>query len=124
MSETSEMRDMRDGRPAAEGGTPDMVNAPNTRDEVLRLDGNAAAGMLSEIFTHDMTSAQVTCAHCGRTGPMGSLMLYGGQIGMVLRCPTCDQVQMRMVYVPERGGQYWMDMQGMSSVRVAPTMTA
>jgi len=88
--------------------------------ETRRLDGNAAAGMLSEIFTHDMTSAQTTCARCGRTGPMGSLMLYGGQIGIVLRCPTCDAVQMRLVYVPERGGEYWLDMRGVSSLRIAP----
>jgi hypothetical protein len=65
-----------------------LEDARETSDEALRLDGNAAAGMLSAIFTHEMTSAQSTCAHCGRTMPMGSLMLYGGQIGMVLRCPT------------------------------------
>jgi hypothetical protein len=97
---------------------------PVASDEARRLDGNAAAGILSEVFTHDMTSVQTTCASCGRTGPMGSLMLYGGQVGVVLRCPTCDQVQMRMVHVPERGGQYWMDMRGMSSVRIAPAMSA
>ena len=95
-----------------------------TSDEALRLDGNAAAGMLSEIFTHEMTSAQSTCAGCGSTAPLGSLMLYGGQTGAVLRCPTCNAVQMRVVYVPELGGQYWMDMRGMSRLRIAPAMTA
>jgi hypothetical protein len=117
MSSTSDMSgNTGDGTPGTERGTMD------TNDEALRLDGNAAAGMLSEIFTHDMTSAQVTCAQCGRTGPMGSLMLYGGQIGAVLRCPGCDHVQMRMVYVPDRGGQYWMDMRGISRLRIAPAV--
>lgn len=116
------MSDMRDGSPVTERGPVGTTGGMG--DEALRLDGNAAAGMLSEIFTHEMTSAQSTCAQCGRTMPMGSLMLYGGQIGTVLRCPTCDAVLMRMVYVPERGGQYWMDMRGMSSLRIAPAIQA
>jgi hypothetical protein len=31
------------------------------------LDGNAAAGELSKIFTLDVTAAQGQCAHCGAT---------------------------------------------------------
>ncbi|MGE5334182.1 MAG: DUF6510 family protein [Nitrososphaerota archaeon] len=99
-------------------------NPRETSDEALHLDGNAAAGMLSEIFTHDMTNAQCTCAKCGRTTSLGSLMLYGGQTGAVLRCSTCDAVQMRVVYIPARGGQYWLDMSGMSSLRIAPAIPA
>jgi Family of unknown function (DUF6510) len=93
-------------------------------NETLRLDGNAAAGLLSEIFVFDMTSAQSTCAHCGHCTSFASLLLYGGQMGTVLRCPTCDHVQMRIVHVPERGGQYWLDMQGMMTVRIAPRASA
>jgi hypothetical protein len=92
--------------------------------EALRLDGNAAAGMLSEIFAHEMTTAHSTCAHCGHAGPLGSLTLYGAQMGMVLRCPTCGSVQMRLVYIPEHGGQYCMDMRGMARVRFAPAFPA
>src|SRR5215469_14620334 len=44
----------------------------------LRLDGNAAAGVLGEIFAVEMTSARCTCAHCGHVAPLGSLVLYGG----------------------------------------------
>jgi hypothetical protein len=89
-------------------------------EESLRLDGNAAAGVLSEIFAVEMTSALCTCAHCGHVAPLGSLVLYGGQVGMVLRCPTCEQVQMRLVRIPERGGQYWIDMRGISILRITP----
>ena len=89
-------------------------------EESWRLDGNAAAGVLSEIFAVEMTSALCTCAHCGHVAPLGSLVLYGGQVGMVLRCPTCEQVQMRVVRIPERGGQYWIDMRGISILRVTP----
>ena len=93
-------------------------------EESLRLDGNAAAGLLGEIFAVEMTSAQCTCAHCGHVAPLGDLMLYGGQVGTVLRCPTCEQVQMRVVRIPERGGQYWIDMRGMSILRITPTASA
>ena len=93
-------------------------------EESPHLDGNAAAGMLGEIFAVEMTSAQCTCAHCGHVAPLGGLMLYGGQVGAVLRCPTCEQVQMRVVRIPEHGGQYWIDLRGLSLLRVTATPPA
>jgi hypothetical protein len=36
-------------------------------DDKLRLDGNAAAGSLREIFSFEVTAAQYACAGCGRT---------------------------------------------------------
>jgi|SRR5689334_3951878 len=98
-----------------------MGTTTDTSDESLRLDGNAAAGMLAEIFAVEMSSAQVTCAHCGRTGSLGSLLMYGGQIGTVLRCPTCDAVQLRIARIHE---QYWMDLRGMATMRIAPASPA
>ena len=100
----------------------DTVGATSdTGDEALRLDGNAAAGVLAEIFVGEMTSAQVTCAQCGRTGSLGSLLMYGGQVGTILRCPTCDCAQLRIARVH---GQFWMDMRGMSMMRIAPAIPA
>lgn len=93
-------------------------------DDSLRLDGNAAAGVLEAIFRFEMTSAETTCAHCGRTSPLGGLMLYGGQVGTVLRCPGCDAVQLRIVSVPERGGHYYLDLRGMSVLRISASPTA
>jgi hypothetical protein len=86
----------------------------------FQLDGNAAAGVLAEIFTFDLTSAQCTCAGCGHIAPVGSLQLYGGQMGTVLRCPSCDHIQMRIVSVPRDEGQYWLDMRGMALLRIKP----
>jgi Family of unknown function (DUF6510) len=113
------MNDRRDASPGTDRGA--LGTTGGTDDEALRLDGNAAAGMLAEIFVMEMTSAQVTCAQCRRTGPLGSLLMYGGQVGMVLRCPTCDSVQLRIAHVR---GQYWMDMRGMSMMRIAPPTSA
>jgi hypothetical protein len=89
--------------------------------EPQRLDGNAAAGLFAEIFVMEMTSAQSTCAGCGRTGALGSLLLYGGEMGAVLRCPGCDGVQMRIM---RDHGQYWMDMRGMARLQMAPVTPA
>jgi Family of unknown function (DUF6510) len=115
---------MSGGSPVADRGMPGMAGVTGTMDtseEGLRLDGNAAAGVLVEIFVVEMTGAQVTCVQCGRTGPLGSLMLYGGQVGTILRCPTCDAVQLRIARVH---GQYWMDMRGMSTMRITPAIPA
>ena len=68
--------------------------------EELRLDGNAAAGMMSEIFVKEMTSARATCAGCGASGPVGALISYGQAMGVVLRCPDCGAAMLRMVRTP------------------------
>ncbi len=68
--------------------------------EELRLDGNAAGGMLREVFTHEMTAALAKCAGCGTIGPVGALLEYGHGMGVVLRCPTCDTPVLRIVPAP------------------------
>ena len=57
----------------------------------LRLDGNAVAGLLQEVFAVEMTTAIGTCSGCGTAGPVGAARLYRGA-GIVLRCPHCDNV--------------------------------
>jgi uncharacterized protein DUF6510 len=99
----------------------DMSDMSDAGEELRRLDGNAAAGILEEIFTFEMTTAQSTCAGCGRVEPLGMLHLYGGEIGIVLRCPGCERVQLRVARHGGRDGQYWIDMRGMTTLRIAPT---
>jgi predicted nucleic-acid-binding Zn-ribbon protein len=60
-----------------------------------RLDGNAAGGALARFFAGDVTSMMVTCNGCGATSAFGSLLLYGGRMGMVLRCAKCGNVNLR-----------------------------
>ncbi|HEY9469854.1 MAG TPA: DUF6510 family protein [Propionibacteriaceae bacterium] len=67
-----------------------------------RLDGNAAAGMLSEVFVHDFTSARTTCATCGAVRSVGALLVYAHGMGMVMRCPGCNSVVMRIAQTPGR----------------------
>jgi hypothetical protein len=80
----------------------------------LVLDGNAAAGLLQEIFVPDITTAQVQCEACGSTGAVGSLRLYAAQMGAVLRCTHCDGILMRAVHTPH--GR-WLEMTGARYLR-------
>ena len=64
------------------------------------LDGNAVAGMLEHVFGADMTAANSQCAGCGREGAVGTLLAYTNAPGVVLRCPACSAVLLRMVETP------------------------
>jgi hypothetical protein len=66
----------------------------------MRLDGNAAAGRLGELFARDVTTALATCAGCHTTAPLGALAEYGQNMGVVLRCGRCDTVMLRLVRTP------------------------
>lgn len=81
-----------------------------------KLDGNAAGGILREIFPFEMTTAEGTCASCGSTNQVGALAVYMSAIGTVIRCPSCDNVLIRVVKARQR---YWLDMQGMRSLQIA-----
>ena len=65
------------------------------------VDGNAIAGLLSEIFTFDPTTATVRCSTCGHSAVLARAMVYGGEQGYVVRCLTCDSVLMVVVDSPE-----------------------
>jgi hypothetical protein len=83
--------------------------------EEMRLDGNAAAGALREIFVQEMTVAVVTCAGCGATREIGALLAYGHTMGIILGCPACDAVVMRIARTP---GWLRVDPSGISFLRI------
>jgi hypothetical protein len=66
-------------------------------EDMVPLDGNAAAGRLSQVFAFDATLAVVTCRHCAKAGPLAELQLYGGETGLVLRCRRCEAVNIRLL---------------------------
>ena len=79
------------------------------------LDGNAAAGALSEFFIPEMTTASSTCASCGAVSLLGELRTYMQAAGVVLRCSTCDAVQIRVVISTKRA---WLEMQGIRALEL------
>jgi hypothetical protein len=81
----------------------------------LKLDGNAAAGELREIFGVEMTVVCATCAGCGAAREMGALSLYVHAPGMVFRCVSCEAVLVRIVRAEER---IWLDPSGVSCLEL------
>ena len=85
-------------------------------DSNLRLDGNAAGGLLNEIFPFEMTAAEATCGGCGTMRPIAELMLYRHVMGSILRCGRCDTALIRITYIR---GCYRLDLSGMSCLLIA-----
>jgi hypothetical protein len=73
------------------------------------LDGNAAAGLLSEVFAVDITAAVIICDGCGALAQVGAARLYGGTMGAIFRCSECDRVVARLVRTPTG---FTLDMRG------------
>jgi uncharacterized protein DUF6510 len=74
-----------------------------------RLDGNAAAGALAELFAVDVTTARSRCASCGGTSMLGAHHLYADAPALVLRCPTCTEVVLRFA---AQDGRMLLDLTG------------
>ena len=81
-----------------------------------KLDGNAAAGTLQEIFAFEMTLAQVTCVGCGDTSVIGATAVYIHGMGTVVRCPFCDTVLIR---VARTKGRNFLDMRGVRVLQIS-----
>ena len=77
------------------------------------LDGNAAGGLLREVFAFEATTARATCAGCSRVAAIAELRLYAVELGAVLRCPSCDGAVVRIGRTP-RG--LWLDLRGAATV--------
>ncbi len=77
------------------------------------LDGNAIAGVLREIFGSELTTATSTCDGCGKLDLVAELMVYTRCPGIVVRCPGCDGVLLRIVRIRER---YVVDLSGTRSL--------
>ncbi len=75
------------------------------------LDGNAAAGELSKIFTLDVTTALGQCANCGAIKRFAEAHVYMQGPGIVARCSVCQYVLLRFVNVRER---VFLDLRGMT----------
>lgn len=83
--------------------------------DALRLDGNAAAGILQEVFAVEMTTAVGTCRGCGAADAVGAVHAYVSA-GVVLRCPHCDSVLVRIV---DGGARLWLDLSGLRALELS-----
>jgi len=81
-----------------------------------KLDGNAAAGILQEIFPFDMTLVQATCTGCGATDVIGALAAYIHGMGTIVRCPSCDTALIR---VAQTRGRTFLDLRGVRVLQIS-----
>jgi Family of unknown function (DUF6510) len=90
-------------------------------DAQLRLDGNAAAGILSDVFANDVTTARAACASCGSVAEMGGqhLYMYPLSPGAVLRCNRCEAVLMVLVH---GDGGYRLSLRGLTWLEIPETV--
>ena len=80
-----------------------------------RLDGNAIGGVLHTIFGAEMTAAVGVCRFCGRTGAVAELHVYVRAPGVVARCPSCENVLLRVV---ESADRTWVDLSGLRTLQI------
>lgn len=62
-----------------------------------------------------MTLVKATCTGCGATDSIGALAVYMHGIGTVIRCPSCDNVLIRIAHAK---GRYWLDMRGVRVLQI------
>lgn len=80
------------------------------------LDGNAAGGVLGQIFAFEMTTAEVICASCDKVGLIGAALAYITAMGTVIRCPSCGEALIRIAHGPQH---YWIDFSGTRLMQLA-----
>jgi hypothetical protein len=80
------------------------------------LDGNVMGGPLGELFAVDVTAAIGQCASCGTSSAVGEARVYSMAPGIVARCPTCDEITIRMVRAQDRA---WLDLRGFTFLQLA-----
>jgi Zn finger protein HypA/HybF involved in hydrogenase expression len=92
-----------------------MDNVQVDMNRELMLDGNAVAGILVEIFGVEMTASPTECASCGREGELATLLAFTQAPGIVLRCPACESVMIRIVQTPDA---LYLDLRGAMYLRL------
>lgn len=85
-------------------------------EDIVPLDGNAAAGSLAALFAVEPTTIIVTCEGCGRENALATLKLFGGPVGLVLRCPACDTANVRFT---DTGSRMTVDLRGSARLTVS-----
>ena len=84
-------------------------------EDIVPLDGNAAAGALAGLFAVEPTIMMICCEGCGREGELATLELYGGAMGQILRCPECGTANVRFTGA---GARLTIDLRGSTRLTV------
>ena len=66
----------------------------------LTVDGSAVGGLLAAVFGREATAIAEQCAHCGTVSMIATMRVYLRGPGVVIRCPACTDVVIRIVETP------------------------
>ena len=92
-----------------------MSDIPMDINRELMVDGNAVSGILHEIFAAEMTIVPAECASCGNVAEIGAMLAFTRGPGIVLRCPACEEVMLRIV---ETDSAFYLDARGVTVLRL------
>jgi hypothetical protein len=66
----------------------------------MHTDGNHVAGLLAGVLAAEVTTTVRRCGSCGAEHPLAAHRAYHGA-GIVLRCPGCGDVAVRVAQFGE-----------------------
>ena len=64
------------------------------------VDGNAAAGVLSDIFAGDVTTMVGVCGGCGAVAPFAEAIVELDEVAAIVRCRGCTHTLMTVLRTP------------------------
>jgi hypothetical protein len=62
------------------------------------VDGNAAAGMLADVFTGDVTTIVGVCGGCGSTAPLAEAVVEIDEVAAIIRCRGCTHTLVTVLH--------------------------
>jgi hypothetical protein len=92
------------------------MSSSTRTSEHAHLDGNAIAGVLHDVYGHEMTTATGRCANCGAVSQLAELRVYLRAPGTVARCSNCENV---VLVVVEVRGVHCVDASGLDQLETA-----
>ena len=81
------------------------------------VDGNAAAGILSEVFTGDVTRMLAECGGCGSVAPLAEAVVEIDETAAIVRCRGCTHT---LVTVLRTGADVRVVMGALRELVVSP----
>lgn len=66
-----------------------------------RVDGNAAAGLLSEAFEGDVTMLVGVCGGCGAMAPIAETVVELDESAAIVRCRSCTHTLLTVLRAGE-----------------------
>lgn len=81
-------------------GSLDHSSLDHSAPRTDRLDGNAAVGVLGELFAVDITQARGECGHCGALGLLAEALTELDDEGVIVLCRSCGHTLLTYVHGP------------------------